>query len=158
MVTCQVYGEIAGIKAAEYAIRMENGLINTDDSDQKIGSVEETILAKKVNLDIIKKKMQDAAQKYLLIDRNEEGLSEYIRIAQKLEKQIEEAPEGECCPENINVYHTLITTTLMAESARRRKESRGSHQRSDYPLKNKMYGYPIVIKRENSHIAQKIKP
>lgn len=157
MVTCQVYGEIAGIKAAEYAIRMENGLINTDDSDQKIGSVEETILAKKVNLDIIKKKMQDAAQKYLLIDRNEEGLSEYIRIAQKLEKQIEEAPEGECCPENINVYHTLITTTLMAESARRRKESRGSHQRSDYPLKNKMYGYPIVIKRENSHIAQKIK-
>lgn len=146
MVTCQIYGEIAGIKAAEYAIRMENELINADNSNLPTGSVEEAILAKKTNLETIKKKMQDAAQKYLLVDRNEEGLSEYIRIARELEKQIEEAPEGECCLENINVYHTLITTTLMAESARRRKESRGSHQRSDYPLKNEMYGYPIVIK------------
>lgn len=125
---------------------MENELINADNSNLPTGSVEEAILAKKTNLETIKKKMQDAAQKYLLVDRNEEGLSEYIRIARELEKQIEEAPEGECCLENINVYHTLITTTLMAESARRRKESRGSHQRSDYPLKNEMYGYPIVIK------------
>ena len=92
--------------------------------------------------------MRDAAQKNLLVDRDEEGLSEYIHIAEKLKKQIENAPAGGISPENINVYHTLIATELMAESARKRKESRGSHQRRDYPKKNEVYSQPIIIKKQ----------
>ena len=77
MVTCQVYGEIAGTKAAEYAIRNEGqqlGLsaVSTEESDWKTGAVEDTILYKKADLESIKAKMRDAAQMYLLVDRDEE--------------------------------------------------------------------------------------
>ncbi len=58
---------------------------------------------------------------YLLVDRDEEGLSEYIHIAETLKKQIENAPTGQIVSENVNVYHALIATELMAESARKRK-------------------------------------
>ena len=153
MVTCQVYGDIAGTKAAEYAIRNEGKSSNlsvavTEESDWKTDSIEDTILYKKVDLESIKAKMRDAAQKHLLVDRDEKGLSEYICIAEELKKQMEEAPEGRISPENVNVYHTLIATELMAESARKRKESRGSHQRRDYPKKNEAYGQPIIIKKQ----------
>lgn len=119
MVTCQVYGEIAGTKAAEYAIRNEGqqlGLsaVSTEESDWKTGAVEDTILYKKADLESIKAKMRDAAQMYLLVDRDEEGLSEYIHIAEILKKQIENAPTGQIVSENVNVYHALIATELMA--------------------------------------------
>ena len=55
------------------------------------------------------------------MDQDEKGLSEYICIAEESKKQMEEAPEGRISPENVNVYHTLIATELMAESARKRK-------------------------------------
>lgn len=153
MVTCQVYGEIAGTKAAEYAIRNEGqqlGLstVSTEESDWKTGAVEDTIIYKKADLESIKEKMRDAAQMYLLVDRDEEGLSEYIHIAETLKKQIENAPTGQIVSENVNVYHALIATELMAESARKRKESRGSHQRRDYPKKNEAYSQPIIIKKQ----------
>ena len=41
--------------------------------------------------------MRDAAQMYLLVDRDEKGLSEYIHIAEILKKQIENAPTGQDC-------------------------------------------------------------
>ena len=52
MVTCQVYGDIAGTKAAEYAIRNEGKSSNlsvavTEESDWKTDSIEDTILYKK---------------------------------------------------------------------------------------------------------------
>ena len=99
-------------------------------------------------MESIKAKMRDAAQMYLLVDRDEEGLSEYIHIAEILKKQIENAPTGQIVSENVNVYHALIATELMAESARKRKESRGSHQRRDYPKKNEAYSQPIIIKKQ----------
>ena len=63
MVTCQVYGEIAGTKAAEYAIRNEGqqlGLsaVSTEESDWKIGAVEDTILYKKADLEVSKQKCE----------------------------------------------------------------------------------------------------
>ena len=68
-------------------------------------------------MESIKAKMRDAAQMYLLVDRDEEGLSEYIHIAEILKKQIENAPTGQIVSENVNVlsYLDLLTRIELAE-------------------------------------------
>lgn len=142
MVTCQIYGEIAGTKAAEYALQT-SGMV-TDDI--VFEGMEKHILYKQIDLEAIKSSMKEAAQKYLLVDRDEAGLTEYIELVKKLKKHMELSSSGDANPENVNVYHTLEATKLIAESARYRKESRGSHQRRDYPKKRAEFEKPIIVK------------
>ena len=68
--------------------------VSTEESDWKIGAVEDTILYKKADLESIKAKMRDAAQMYLLVDRDEEGLSEYIHIAEILKNKSRTHQQG----------------------------------------------------------------
>lgn len=158
MVTCQVFGKIAGSSAAEYAIshpKTEGGGRFHSRSEDKEESPSDPqyqrmmeILYKDVETEKLKKRLKIAAQDHLLVGRNEEGLTSLLETVEDLTRQLEKAPAGEKAKiANIDLIHMLTTVGIMANSALKRRESRGSHHRSDYPDTNPEFGFPITIRK-----------
>ena len=145
MVTCQVFGEIAGKNAAAHALRHRtlcdanisasakkdeawNALFKSTDAEEKLG------------------RLQASAQKNLLVRRTEEGLSELISTAREAAKELAESPScDKPAPKNAELWHALTSAELMARCALARKESRGAHHRADFPFMDEAQGVPIVI-------------
>jgi len=147
MVTCQVFGEIAGRSAAQNAIRttLEENL-NLVASDKIQGDIK--ILYKDIDVDRLIHRLKVESQDKLLVNRTEEGLSNLLNIIAEIKDQILLAPEGRCINlKNSNLYCMLNTTGIMARSALARKESRGSHHRADYPHKDSKFNKPIIVEK-----------
>ncbi|MCI8659072.1 MAG: FAD-binding protein [Lachnospiraceae bacterium] len=153
MVTCQVFGKIAGSSAAEYAISQaairttgEEAVCQMTDDPQYQRIME--LLHKAIDSKALLKRLRIAAQDHLLVGRNEEGLTSLLNTVNELKRELMTAPAGQNANlANIDFYHMLITVGIMAESALQRKESRGSHHRSDFPQTDPKYGSPIIIKK-----------
>lgn len=171
MVTCQVFGKIAGSSAAEYAISQAageavevaayepeagEGIAGREirdaageemASDPRFKQMME-LLYKNTRTEELKNRLRIAAQDHLLVGRNEEGLTSLINTVKDLKSRLEQSPAGdEPHIENIDLYHMLTTVGIMADSALRRRESRGSHHRSDYPDTDPGLGHPIIIRK-----------
>lgn len=146
MVTCQVFGAIAGAKAAAYAFSNERGAA---DGDSLLYMEEmERILYKKVDTDEMFTRLKKETQDSLLVGRTEEGLNHLAEIIRDLSSELEDSPTEELPNErNVVLYHGLTAAALMCESARYRKESRGAHHRADYPEKNAAYGKPFTLRK-----------
>ena len=147
MVTCQVFGDIAGTSAAEYAIRTHHAepvdCLNDSYMEEMKG-----LLYRKLDSEKILKKLRRVAQNNLLVARTEEGLTEVLNVVRKLEEEISQAENGGIiCPGNIDIFHMLTTVQIMARCALERKESRGSHHRADYPFKDERFNKPVIIRK-----------
>lgn len=154
MVTCQVFGAIAGTSAAEYAMRQQYADKNDDLPDLHREEMTE-ILHKAVDRKRILDQLRRSSQDYLLVGRTEEGLTKLKALTRQLMKELQEAPAGEKPePGNVDLYHMLTTIGIMAESALGRRESRGSHHRADYPQRDERFGKPVVISKKGGHAFQ----
>ena len=148
MVTCQVFGKAAGKAAAAEAKKKSDWDRNQTEWKAEIGGIRK-ILYSHAPVPEMKCQLQEWNQKYLLILRNENGLEELERRIQDLETQFMEAPAGGVRrTENVELYHMIITSKLMAEAARNRKESRGSHYREDFPEKKNAFEEPYRIRQK----------
>lgn len=148
MVTCQVFGAIAGQSAAEYALQKEH-VERIEISEDPHMKMMREILCKKADHREMLKKLRRATQDNLLVGRTEAGLTEVMNLTKQLLARLLAAPAGEQpSAENVKLYHMLTTVGIMAESALERKESRGSHHRADYPEKDETCGKPIVVRRK----------
>lgn len=161
MVTCQVFGKIVGSSAAEYAISQTSGAAVREDTDVRTigGSVEEMasdlqfqvlleLLYKDSKTENMQKRLRIAAQDHLLVGRNEEGLTSLLKTVDDLKRELMQAPVGDKPHiETIDFYHMLTTVGIMAGSALKRRESRGSHHRSDYPDTDPGFGQPIIVRK-----------
>ncbi len=147
MVTCQVFGAIAGAGAAEHA--MQAGIAG-DIERQPDAHMElmKEILYKNADRRRMLGQLRCAAQDHLLVGRTEQGLTELKNVVEALTAELMAAPAGDR-PEtgNVDLYHMLTTVGMMTGSALARKESRGSHHRADYPQKDERYGKPAVIRK-----------
>ena len=147
MVTCQVFGKIAGVSAAEYALQKDYMVDIECVNNEQINKMR-AVLHKEIDDVKMLHALQKSAQDNLLVGRTEEGLKSLKQLTEKMLQDIESAPEGtECNPKNIDLYHMLTTVGIMADSARNRRESRGSHHRFDYPTKNKKYNQPQIVSK-----------
>lgn len=147
MVTCQVFGEIAGASAAEYALRRQHAEQIERLSDSHMEEMKE-VLHKRLDTDRMLAQLQRTAQNNLLAGRTKEGLMEVLDVVRALRAEIDNAPSaGIPCPRNIDIYHMLTTIRIMAQCALEREESRGSHHRADYPYKDEKFNKPAIIRK-----------
>ena len=145
MGTCQVFGEIAGRCAAEYALSHDK--LETEVTLE--GSFNVGLLYKQAAVDEMTLELQRTAQTKLFICRTEEKLEQMLKKADSLSQQLISSPDSEKPNRaNLELYHKINTARIMATAAKARKESRGSHYREDYPQRNdEMYSQPIILKK-----------
>lgn len=132
----QVFGEAAGRAASEYAQRTKR--LPAGDPEGQIrrefaakgdisGTAEEKSPAE------ILGKIRKIMQKYGCIHRNEEGLNEAVRQIRSLGIAPLPHTGSREAAEYFRIYNALDAAELILHSMRQRKESRGCHDRSDYP-------------------------
>ncbi|MCM3716504.1 FAD-binding protein [Alkalihalobacillus oceani] len=146
-VTCQVFGKIAGESAAEYA---------KDYTDDKLADLyqEERVYLHQfqgkgsLTPGDLKKRLQRASDRHLLIIRHEEGLRRYINEVKDIrdlltnEARIKDRHDLQRALELSNL---LDVGEVMATAALLRKESRGSHYREDFPQLDQSWNKNIIL-------------
>lgn len=148
MVTCQVFGKIAGESAAARAISKHQTNLNNS-------SVNYNILHKKIDCIKIISELKKLSQKNLLVGRTERGLSEICEFIKSCYNDAESAEETAVSnSQNIDVYHMLNSAYLIARSAINRKETRGSHHRLDFPEKNNDLSFPQIIDKTKLNLPK----
>lgn len=145
MVACQVFGRIAGERAAAYALKHKRENVATVLSEKT-----DYITAKRLNLGPMLNSLRREAQRCLLVDRTAEGLTTFLTFAANMEREIMAAPAAdERTAANMSICNMLLTTKLMAKSALARRESRGAHHRADCPGKDACFGRPQIIRQKS---------
>jgi L-aspartate oxidase len=140
MVACQVFGGIAGTNAAEFAKRLGAEDAN-DGSAEKPGEDLMFLLKKRYDAKAAIAKLQKLNQEKLLITRSEESLGQVLAFAANEMERIKQAPDDTKADLDVfRLLSLLCATRLMAQAARDRKESRGSHYREDYPVLDPKFG------------------
>ena len=144
MVTCQVFGKIAGENAAKWAAQNKAATYSNMQPSEKIMQ----ILHKRLDNEILIKELQEINQNNLLVCRSEESLSRVLQFTEDAAHELETAKTQDGIDtDNFRLYAMLLSSRLMAKAALQRKESRGSHFREDYPQKDSLESKPVVQKR-----------
>ena len=144
MVTCQVFGKIAGENAAKWAAQNKAATYSNMQPSEKIMQ----ILHKRLDNEILIKELQEINQNNLLVCRSEESLSRVLQFTENAAHELETAKTQDGIDtDNFRLYAMLLSSRLMAKAALQRKESRGSHFREDYPQKDSLESTPVVQKR-----------
>lgn len=144
MVTCQVFGKIAGENAAKWAAQNKAATYSNMQPSEQIMQV----LHKRLDNEILIKELQEINQNNLLVCRSEESLSRVLQFTEDAAHELETAKTQDGVDtDNFRLYAMLLSSRLMAKAALQRKESRGSHFREDYPQKDSLESKPAVQKR-----------
>lgn len=145
MGTCQVFGEIAGRNAAEFA--GQNCHVRPRVDVDSLRSVK--LLHKKAEADAMILQLQRTAQTKLFICRSEDKLLQMLETAAGILEKLENSPSvPEVRRRNLELYFRINTAAIMAKAALERRESRGSHYREDYPERDDdKFGSPIILSR-----------
>ena len=145
MGTCQVFGEIAGRNAAEFALHAQSYRPPVDVENLKAVK----LLHRNAETDNMVLQLQRTAQTKLFICRSEEKLLQMLETSSLILEKLENSPyTPDVRRKNLELYFRINTAGIMAKAALERRESRGSHYREDYPeMDNDKFGRPIVLSR-----------
>ena len=115
------------------------------------------------NLDIDKasstKRLQDAMQRYALVEKNETGLTQALKVARGIEASLAEGGGATLATlqEALTLQNMATTATIILEACLARRETRSGHFRTDYPERDdRNYGQAFVQTRAedgSSHFA-----
>lgn len=149
LLTCQIYGAIAGKSAAKRAGEIAGYRELSADEVKACAAKVENLLYKKLDCEELKKALQQSAQYRLLVRRTESGLKELCETLDQLERTIESAVRGEAPNrKNLEIANLCMAARLMSVAALERRESRGAHFREDYPQRNdEVYAKPYLLKQ-----------
>lgn len=146
MGACQVFGEIAGREAADFAkAHASAGPIAVPERFPHL-----ELLYRDLPVEQRTRELQELAQAKLFVCRTEEKLQIMLDSTARMKEELASAPlSPEPMRGRLELYHKLNTAQIMASAAIRRRESRGSHYREDYPDRDdENYAAPILLRKE----------
>ena len=148
-VTCQVFGRRAGKAAAERAQQIGHPVV-ADVFDEQRAFLDRFRRNGACSLEALKKNLQQAANRSLLIIRDEQGLTRFIQECQQARAMLFEQASITTAQDLVHaleINNLIDVGVLMATAALARRESRGSHYREDYPERDKSYDRNIILHR-----------
>jgi succinate dehydrogenase/fumarate reductase flavoprotein subunit len=135
LVTCMVFGEIAGFSADKYAKRVPAD----NPSSSMISDAERYIhtrLKEKGSYSVssLKTELQDCMWRNALVVRSEKTLLDCLETIQAIRVRAEKSrAQEEDVFSPFELENMLAVSEIMTRAALERKESRGSHYREDFP-------------------------
>lgn len=151
-VTCQVFGRRAGQAAAERAKQLGGHIALKSAVDVHPlagGPCRDTGV---LSLDELRQTLQKAANRYLLILREESGLRQFLDICAQTRQSLLADCRIETPAEKVSALelnNMLQVAELIAVAALERPESRGSHYREDYPETDARLAHNIILDRHH---------
>ncbi|QQO08431.1 FAD-binding protein [Breznakiella homolactica] len=156
LVTCMVFGKIAGTNAAENALEKNGTDPVTDSLSDGIFKQQETLTNGSGGRpwNTMKEELQETMWKNMMVLRTEKGLTECLECIGKLSGEgLSEKSAGDNPFAPFEYRNMLLAARIMAESALERRESRGSHYREDYPAENREYAKPRIVSKQSSDFS-----
>lgn len=131
-VTCQVFGKIAGEAAAERAQAM-TAFLDVEESVRAVSRrLQKLSTGYENDLEGLLSKLQVASDKYLLIVRSEDGLARYLETLSLIQKELTKGCQAGRLKTLLQLENLTVSGELIATAAQSRRESRGSHYRTDF--------------------------
>lgn len=147
-VTCQVFGKIAGESAAKRA----NAMTGYPEVSNAASNIQNKTLAlisgKKLYFDKLLTELQENSDKALLIVRSEKQLKTYLNYLDILEQKLNEGCTTGELRKLLQLYNLIVTGRMIGMAALERRESRGSHYRSDFPEVNPDMEHMFLMNRK----------
>ena len=105
------------------------------------------------NAQELQRELQQLMTRYALVSRSQDGLETALSRLEhmSMEKKSSDQPQQIALGRRVVAQLELAKAVLSAQLLR--KESRGSHYRSDYPMENPEYNKQIVIKKEAGQLG-----
>ena len=161
-----VFGKRAGQFASEYSKKVENSDISPQDIEKEIdrilGPFNNTNGANPFEL---KERIAEVMWKYVGIVRNEADLSKGLEEIRKIRLESKNLQAkgsrayNQSWADSMAVWNMVLDCEAIIVSALERKESRGAHTRSDFPLKdNDHYLVNIIIKFKDGQMIRELVP
>jgi fumarate reductase (CoM/CoB) subunit A len=150
MVTCQVFGEIAGREAARHVPSSERKKEQAEVLKEETALCPDILTCDVSGTDILQL-IAAAAQNNLLVVREESGLQNFLRVCRSISHKLNQCPKTGPNLASWNLHSLLVSGEIMAQACLLRRESRGSHYRRDYPRQNEDMGKPLVLNKDIIH-------
>lgn len=149
--TCQVFGERAGrAAAARVAV---TGHVELGDACTSHYEFLSGFSRKGAGTGPgLRAELQEAANRHLLILRNETGLTRFLDDLQVLQARLRTDTQADTPDEFVHLIETdnlIETARMMARAALTRRESRGSHYREDAPVSSPEFAKSQIIDRNH---------
>lgn len=144
-VTCQVFGKRAGTAAAAWAKAVEAVPLSAEATEREVERLRGFGTLSAETCSRMLADVQAEADRTLLIVRDQNGLQTFLRKSDMWLEMLRTNEAGEACAsleEQLSLESRIVTGRLIATAAQRRKESRGSHFRKDYPYQDITYAKP----------------
>jgi L-aspartate oxidase len=136
-VACQVFGRRAGVAAAKHVMRKKNFISIKKAKKRENLFLSQLRLKSDVAIDLLFEKIHDGADKNLLVVRNESGIKNFLNSLSEIENEIKlgtSRQQSNVPLVKLYELNNLIEIgKLISRAALERKESRGSHYRTDFP-------------------------
>lgn len=161
----QVFGAIAG----EYAAKRALSVSSTSVSPSKIALIRdriEKILKRDRGIDHleVKDELTGIMSRCVGVIRNEEGLRKATQVVEEIKKnKIDEMcligdRSFKTLADLLEVENLMIIGQLVTLAAMLRKETRGAHNREDWPEMDESWSQNIFLQLENNQTTVKIQP
>lgn len=161
-----VFGKRAGQFASEYSKKVENSDISPQDIEKEVdrilGPFNNTNGANPFEL---KERIAEVMWKYVGIVRNEADLSKGLEEIRKIRLESKNLQAkgsrayNQSWADSMAVWNMVLDCEAIIVSALERKESRGAHTRSDFPLKdNDHFLVNIIIKFKDGQMIRELVP